>query len=119
MSRQQSPLGAQRNEALGECIRELKAEHPFWGYRRWWACLHLVEPRPVNKQCLWRLRREYQRLVAPNRRLSAKRPPTGKKPRPTTPTAWRGIDMQVLGEGVGWIDIGVVLAGYTKLIVGD
>jgi putative transposase len=37
MSRQSSPIVAQRNEALAQRIRELKAEHPFWGYRRIWA----------------------------------------------------------------------------------
>jgi putative transposase len=34
MSRQPSPVVAQRNAALVQRIRELKAEHPFWGYRR-------------------------------------------------------------------------------------
>jgi hypothetical protein len=37
MSRQPSPLVAQRNEGLLQRIRERKAEPPFWGYRRIWA----------------------------------------------------------------------------------
>ena len=37
MNRQKSPLVAQRNEGLLRCIREFKAEPPFWGYRRIWA----------------------------------------------------------------------------------
>jgi hypothetical protein len=34
MSRQKSPLVAQRNDSLLRRIQALKAEHPFWGYRR-------------------------------------------------------------------------------------
>ena len=119
MSRQKSPVVVQRNEALVQRIRELKAEHPFWGYRRIWAYLHFVEQRPVNKKRILRLMREHQLLVTPNQRLRAKRTPTGKKPRPTKPNEWWGIDMtKVLVEGVGWIYIVVVLDWYTKMIVG-
>jgi putative transposase len=119
MSRQPSSLVAQRNEGLLQRIRELKAEHPFWGYRRMWAYLHFVERRPVNKKRILRLMREHQLLVTPNQRLRAKRTPTGKKPRPTQPNEWWGIDMtKVLVEGVGWMYIVVVLDWYTKTIVG-
>jgi putative transposase len=119
MSRQPSPQVAQRNAALVQRIRELKAEHPFWGYRRIWAYLHFVEQQPVNKKRILRLMREHQLLVNSNQRLRAKRTPTGKKPRPTKPNEWWGIDMtKVLVEGVGWIYIVVVLDWYTKLIVG-
>jgi putative transposase len=119
MSRQPSALVAQRNAGLLQRIRELKAEHPFWGYRRIWAYLHFVERRPVNKKRMLRLMREHHLLVTPNQRLRAKRTPMGKKPRPTKPHEWWGIDMtKVLVEGVGWIYIIVVLDWYTKLIVG-
>jgi hypothetical protein len=50
MSRQLSPSVAQRNEDLLARIRALKAEHPFWGYRRIGASLHFVEQLPVNKK---------------------------------------------------------------------
>lgn len=110
---------AQRNAALVQRIHELKAEHPFWGYRRIWAYLHFVEQRPVNKKRIWRLMREHQLLVTPNRRLRAKRTPTGKKPRPTKPNEWWGTDMtKVLVHGFGWIYLVVVLDWYTKAIVG-
>jgi putative transposase len=36
-------------------IEALKAEHPFWGYRRIWAYLRRVEHLPVNKQRILRL----------------------------------------------------------------
>ena len=119
MSRQPSPLVARRNEALVQRMRELKAEHPFWGYRRSWAYLRFVEQRTVNKKRVLRLMREHQLLVQPNVRLRAKRTPTRSKPRPTKPNEWWGIDMtKVLVQGIGWIYIVIVLDWYTKLIVG-
>ena len=110
MSRHPSSLVAQRHEGLLQRIRELKAEHPFWGSRRIWAYLHCVERRPVNNKRMLRLRREHQRLITPNRRLRAKRTPPGTKPRPTKPHEWGGIEMtKVLVEGVGWMYLVVVL----------
>ena len=119
MSRQPSLLVVQRNEELLERIRALKAEHPFWGYRRIWAYLRFVEQLAINKKRILRLMREHQLLVVPNRHLTAKRMPTGRKPQPTKPHEWWGIDMtKVLVDGVGWVYIVVVLDWYTKTIVG-
>jgi transposase InsO family protein len=110
---------AQRNEGLLQRIHELKAEHPFWGYRRIWAYLHCVERRPVNKKRVLRLMREHSLLVTPNLRLKAKRTPGKSKPKPTKPNEWWGIDMtKVLVQGFGWVYIVVVLDWYTKTIVG-
>jgi putative transposase len=100
-------------------IQQLKAEHPFWGYRRIWAYPRFVEQGPVNKQRILRLMREHQLLVQPHRRLKAKRTPTGSNPRPMKPNEWWGIVMtKVMVTGFGWIDIVVVLDRYTKKIVG-
>jgi transposase InsO family protein len=100
-------------------IQELKAEHPFWGYRRIWAYLHFVERHPVNKTRILRLMREHRLLVQPNLRLKAKRTPTGRKPKPTTPNEWWGIAMsQVSVDGFGWVYIVLVLDRYMKRIVG-
>jgi putative transposase len=119
MSRQPSLRVLQRNEGLLQRIRALKAEHPFWGYRRIWAYWHFVEQLPVNKKRMLRLMRAHHLLVTPNLRLRAKRTPMRSKPKPTKPNEWWGIDMtKVRVEGVGWIDIVVVLDGYTKMIVG-
>ena len=41
---------AVRNEALVKQIREIKGDHPFWGYRRVWAYLRYVEGLAVNKK---------------------------------------------------------------------
>jgi putative transposase len=119
VSRHKSPLVARRHEALGQRIRELKAEHPFWGYRRIWAYLRVVEQRPVKKKRLVRLMRAPHLLVRPHLRLKAKRPPAGRKPKPTAPHEWWGIEMTTgLVQGCGWVSIVVVLDWYTKVIVG-
>jgi transposase-like protein len=41
MSRQRSSLVAQRHASLLQQVQALKAEPPFWGYRRLWAYLPL------------------------------------------------------------------------------
>jgi transposase InsO family protein len=100
-------------------LRELKAEHPCWGYRRLWAYRHFVEQQAINKKRILRWLREHQLLVTPNRRLRAKRTPTGTKPQPTKPNEWWGIAMtKVLVEGMGWIDLVVVLDWHTKMLIG-
>lgn len=44
---------AQRNAALLERIRALKADHPFWGYRRMWAYLRYVDGLVVNQKRIY------------------------------------------------------------------
>jgi len=119
MSRRASPRIAQRNAALLQRIVALKADHPFWGYRRIWATLHYAEGLPVNKKRILRLLRQHALLVKPNVRLRATRTPTTSKPRPTAPNQWWGIDMtKVLVESFGWVYVVVVLDWYTKKFVG-
>lgn len=119
MTRRRARRVIQDDAALLPRIQQLKADHPFWGYRRIWAYLRFVEQRPVNKKRVLRLMREHQLLVRPNLRLKAKRTPTRRKPQPTKPNEWWGIDMtKVLVEGFGWVYIVVVLDWYTKTIVG-
>ncbi len=63
--------------------------------------------------------REHDLLVTPNLRLRAKRTVQTRKPRPTAPNAWWGIDMtKVMLEGFGWLYIVLVLDWYTKKVVG-
>jgi hypothetical protein len=74
---------AARNAQLLERIRDLKAEHPFWGYRRIWVM------------------KAAGLLVRPNLKLRAKRKAGTKKPRPTRPNEWWGVDMtKVMIEGL-------------------
>jgi putative transposase len=120
MTRQRALQVVQRDEGLLPRIRTLKAEHPFWGYRRVWAYLRLVEQLPVHKTRVLRLMREHGLLVPPNVKLKAKRTPTGSKPRPITPNEWWGSDLtKVLVQGVGWVSSVVVLDWYTTAVVGD
>ena len=65
MRRQPSLRVVQRDEGLLQRIQALKAEHPFWGYRRIWAYLRFVEQLPVNKKRILRLMREHHLLVPP------------------------------------------------------
>ena len=119
MSRHVSPRIATRNAAVLARVHTLKAEHPFWGYRRCWATLHYVEGLAINKKRVLRLLREHALLVPPNRRLKACRTPTRSKPRPTAPNQWWGIDMtKVVVESFGWVYVVVVLDWYTKKYVG-
>jgi putative transposase len=119
LTRRRSCRVTQRDADLLPRIHALKAEHPFWGYRRIWAYLRFVVQVPVNKKRILRLMREHCLLVTANQRLKAKRTPTGRKPKPTKPYEWWGIDMtKVLVEDFGWVYIVVVLDWYTKAIVG-
>lgn len=119
MTRQTSAAVAQRNASLVPRIQALKAEHPFWGYRRIWAQLRFVDGLLINKKRVLRLMRTSGLLVKPNVRLKATRTPSRSKPRPTAPHQWWGIDMtKVLVEPVGWVYLVLVLDWYTKKIVG-
>jgi len=109
----------QRDASLLSHIQALKAEHPFWGYRRIWAYLHFVVQLPVNRKRVLRVMCEHNLLVRPNLKLKAKRTPSRSKLRPTKPQEWWGIDMtKVLVDDFGWVYIVLVLDWYTKKIVG-
>jgi putative transposase len=128
---------AARNAALLERVRELKAEHPFWGYRRVWAYLRYVDRFVVNQKRVYGLMKTNDLLVRPNPKLRAKRKPDTRKPRPTRPNEWWGIDMtKVMIEGFGprreyppscgsddrlcrsWVYLVVVLDWHSKKVVG-
>jgi transposase InsO family protein len=110
---------AARNEPILSRIRELKADHPFWGYRRLWAHLKFVDKLAVNKKRIYRLLREHDLTVKPHRQIKASRVPPRSKPRPTQPNHWWGIDMtKIMVEDFGWLYIVLVLDWYSKKIVG-
>ena len=119
MKRQESASVTERNSPVVERIKEIKADHPFWGYRRIWAHLKYIDGLEVNKKRIFRLMQKHELLVKPNTRLKAIRTSGRSKPRPTRPYEWWGIDMtKVMVEGFGWMYIVVVLDWYTKKIVG-
>jgi putative transposase len=88
MRRRRSLRVMQRDEELLPRVQALKADDPFWGYRRIWAYLRFVGPLPVNKKWILRLLREHRLLVTATQRLKAKRTPTGREPNPTKPNEW-------------------------------
>jgi len=104
MKRQVSAAVTERNSPIVERIKALKADHPFWGYRRIWAHLKYVTGLEVNKKRILRLMREQGLLVKPSTRLRANRTPSRSKPKPGRPDEWWGIDMaKVMVEGFGWM----------------
>jgi putative transposase len=65
MTRRRSCRVTQRDAELVPCIQALKAEHPFWGYRRIWAHLRFVEQLSVHKKRILRLMREHRSWCPP------------------------------------------------------
>lgn len=109
---------ALRNEYLVSNVKDIKAEHPFWGYQRLWAYLRYVDGIVVNKKRVYRLMREHNLTVEPNPRLIAKRVSDRPKPRPDRPRQWWGINMTKVMTESGWVYVVIVLDWYTKKIVG-
>jgi putative transposase len=100
-------------------IQQLKAQHPFWGYRRVWAYLRYREGLDINKKRIYRLMKENNLLVGKNMKLKACRTPLKAKPRANRPNQIWGIDMtKVMVTHWGWLYLHVVLDWYTKKIVG-
>jgi len=116
--RNQSDSVTLRNEYLVKRIKDIKGEHPFWGYRRVWAYLRYIDGLLVNKKRVYRLMREHNLTVKPNPRLIAKRVSERPKPRPDKPKQWWGIDMTKVMTDSGWVYVVIVLDWYTKKIVG-
>ena len=69
-------------------IRQLKAEHPFWIYRRIWDCLSFIERVLINKKRVYRLLLENGLLFKGDEKLKAKRISRQSKPRPVAPNSW-------------------------------
>ena len=72
MSRGPYAKVAARNGALLERIRELKADHPFWGYRRVWAYLRYIDGLTVNQKRVYGVMKANDLLVKPNPKLRAR-----------------------------------------------
>ena len=116
--RRPSESVARRNGQLLELIRRIKADHPYWGYRRVWAQLRYVDGQAVNKKRVYRLMRHHGLLVKANTRLRASRVSDRSKPRPSRPNQWWGIDLTKVMTGSGWVYVVILLDWYSKKIVG-
>jgi putative transposase len=108
----------QRNETILGKIQEMKAEHPFWGYRRIWAHLTYVNNLKVNKKRVYRLMKTHGLIVTKNTRLKAKRTPGRPKPQAERPNQIWGIDMTKFKTAEGWGYLVITLDWYSKKIVG-
>jgi transposase InsO family protein len=109
---------ALRDTALIERIKAIKAEHPFWGYRRVRAWLLHREKVLVNEKRIRRLMKEHNLMVI-QAVYKAKRTPLKSKPRADSPKQYWGIDMtKFLISSLGWIYLVIVLDWFTKRIVG-
>ncbi len=71
MKRKESALVAERNSPVVERIKAIKAEHPFWGYRRIWAHLKYIDELEINKKRVLRLLKKHDLLVKPDTKLRA------------------------------------------------
>lgn len=108
---------AARNAQLLERIRVIKAGHPFWGYRRVWAYLRYVDGLTVNQKRIYGIMKATELIVKPNPKLRAKRKADTRKPRPTRPNEWWGIDVtKVMIEGFGWVYAGLQARAWHWLV---
>ncbi len=118
LRRRRSKAIEESDRAVLPVIRWLKAEHPFWGYRRIWAYLTFVERLKINKKRVYRLLRENDLLVKGDEKLKAKRTSRQSKPRPDKPNSWWGVDMTKVVTDEGWAYLVVVNDWFTKKILG-
>jgi len=116
--RNQSDSVALCNEHLVSKIKDIKAEHPFWSYRRVWAYLRYVDGLIVNKKRIYRLIKENNLTINRNQRLMAKRVSERPKPRLDRPKEWWGIDLTKVVTDSGWVYVVIVPYWHTKKILG-
>jgi len=110
-----------QDQILLEQIQPVKADHPFWGYRRVWAYLNYRMNMHVNKKRVYRIMKEHNLLVQKNDRLKARRDNKAyrSKPRASQPNEFWGTDMtKIMIPGFGWLYLVIVLDWHTKKIVG-
>ncbi|HPN55466.1 MAG TPA: IS3 family transposase [Candidatus Omnitrophota bacterium] len=119
MKRAKSQSVTRRNQKLLDQIKQIKTDHPLWGYRRIWSYLKYRQGMAVNKKRIYRLMKEQNLIVTPQARLKAKRGPMRPKPVASRPNQFWGIDMtKIKLYGWGWLYLCVVLDWHSKEIVG-
>ena len=109
---------ALRDTELIERIKAIKADHPFWGYRRVRAWLLHRDKVLVNEKRIRRVMKQNNLMVIVPV-YKAKRTPLKSKPRADRPKQYWGIDMtKFLISSLGWVYLVIVLDWHTKKIVG-
>jgi len=111
-------MNSKANEALIVQIKDLKAEHPYWGYRRIWAYLKFQKGLKINRKRIYRLMKELKLLVPKNKALRASRSSTTHKPKTMLPNDYWGIDMtKIMLPEYGWLYIHVVIDWGSKKLL--
>ncbi len=99
-------------------IRQIKLEHPFWGYRRVRAYLQYKMGIKISYKLTYRLMKE-NNLLVDVKRYKAKRTPQRDKIKAEKQNSVWGTDMtKFYIDTVGWFYFVVVLDWYTKKVVG-
>jgi len=99
-------------------IEAIKADHPFWCYRRVWAYLRYREGHVAGKNRVYRVMKESRLLVQKNMKLRAKRGELNPKPRAIILNQYWGMDMTKIKFPSGWAYLHLVKDWYSKEIVG-
>ena len=119
MKRQKAKAIERDNRELLEQIKQLKGEHPLWGYRRVWAYMKYRQGYQVNKKRVYRLMKENALLVSQIKKLKAIRKKYPEKIRASAVNQVWAVDMtKVMIPEYGWLSLIIVLDWYTKKIVG-
>jgi len=69
MKRRRSFMRIEQDQKHMVKIRELKKNHPLWGYRSVWAYLNNRKHHKIGKNCVQRLMQENDLTVKSNDRL--------------------------------------------------
>ena len=105
------------NEELLKRIRQLKAAHPAWGYRRVWSYLKYRDKLAVNHKRIYRLMNLDGLLVRKRAKTIAKRS-CRSKPRTQHPNRVWGTDMtKILIPSEGWAYLHIALDWGSKKLV--
>ena len=98
-------------------IKDLKEDHPCWGYRRIWAYLRFRLGHKVNRKRVHRLMKINNLLVPKNFKLRARRTQTSK-PKTVEPNRYWGIDMtKIMIPEYGWAYLHVVIDWGSKKLL--
>lgn len=99
MKRKKSEKVKERNKKILERIKQIKSDHPLWGFRRVWAYLKFQQGFLVNSKRIYLLMKENKLLVKDTRQLKAKRENYPSKIRASQVNEIWGIDMTKIMDG--------------------
>jgi putative transposase len=99
-------------------IKEICKDHPYWGSRRVTNWLRKREGIVINRKRAQRIMRE-QDLILKAKKKPASRESNRRKPKPSRPYQWWGIDMtKFMVDRLGWIYLVAIVDWYSRKVVG-